>query len=219
MPQKSAADLLECGARSLDWRPYVKEGKVVGHHGDIKIEHDFTDSVDEIVAWAKANPEEMVIMHIWDCGSDGSGDCTELIQSALNDRNLPVVSDCNSLLNATVGEAKAMGALEGGGILLPIFPTGDDGQGCSKANYDESIACWGGRNPFLGGEDGEDSLDLILDCIEEGGVGLGTLYKDLSGAQREVVEECKEKYEGEMKEEGGLKDGVKGGEGLERSDS
>jgi hypothetical protein len=41
MPTKSAADLLDCGARSFDWRPYVKEGKLNAHHGDIKIEHEF----------------------------------------------------------------------------------------------------------------------------------------------------------------------------------
>ncbi|GMI47019.1 hypothetical protein TrCOL_g1011 [Triparma columacea] len=206
MPTKSAADLLDCGARSFDWRPYVKEGKLNAHHGDIEIEHEFEDSLDEIVNWCKANPSEMVIMHLWDCGSDGSGDCNALVQGVLDGRNLKAVNDCNALVNVTVGEAKALGAMEGGGILLPILPTlGDDGQGCSVANYDESIACWGGRNPFVGrGGEGGQQLDLILDCVERGGVELGKAYKGLREEERAKVEECRGKYPSD-EEEGVLK--------------
>ena len=52
LPSKSAADLLDCGARSLDWRPYVKEGKLKAHHGDIKIEHEFE------VRWGTSDASE-----------------------------------------------------------------------------------------------------------------------------------------------------------------
>jgi hypothetical protein len=96
--------------------------------------------------------------------------------------------------------------MEGGGILLPILPTlGDDGQGCSVANYDESIACWGGRNPFVGrGGEGGQQLDLILDCVERGGVELGKAYKGLCEEERAKVEECRGKYPSD-EEEGVLK--------------
>lgn len=50
--------------------------------------HLSQDSLDEIVNWCKANPSEMVIMHLWDCGSDGSGDCNALVQGVLDGRNL-----------------------------------------------------------------------------------------------------------------------------------
>jgi hypothetical protein len=191
------------------------------------------DSLDEIVTWCKANPSEMVVMHIWDCGSDGSGDCNALVQGVLDAREVKgergggtitrfvhrfahriavptrpsAVNDCGALVNVTVGEAKVLGTQSFGGILLPVLPTmGESGQGCSEANYDESIACWGGRNPFVGGGGDEGQLDLILDCIEEGGVDLGKAYKALSEEERGKVEECRGEYSGDGEGlEGGLK--------------
>ncbi|GMH55762.1 hypothetical protein TrRE_jg12755, partial [Triparma retinervis] len=143
----------------------------------------------------------------WDCGSDGSGDCNALVQGVLDAREVKAVNDCGALVNVTVGEAKVLGTQSFGGILLPVLPTmGESGQGCSEANYDESIACWGGRNPFVGGGGDEGQLDLILDCIEEGGVDLGKAYKALSEEERGKVEECRGEYSGDGEGlEGGLK--------------
>lgn len=145
MPNGSAADLLECGARSLDWRPYVKEGKLVAHHGGIVVDHAFEDSLDEILGWVNRHPQELVLMHIWDCGSDGSADCHALVNEALSAKKLRAVTDCNEMHNVSVGEAKKMGALPSGGSLLPIVPARgrDVGEGCSKSNYNEKIRCWG----------------------------------------------------------------------------
>ncbi|GMH73537.1 hypothetical protein TL16_g06221 [Triparma laevis f. inornata] len=182
MPTHSAADLLFCGARSFDWRPSYKESKLQAHHGDVTIEHTFSDTLDEITFWAAANPTELVIMHIWDCVSDDSGDCTTEVLKELSFRNLTAIDDCNKLNGITVGEAKALAQApsSGLGLVLPIMPTTGNtgGQACSAENYDESIACWGTKS-FTKSSSDPANPD-VFDCIELENINVDALYKDLS---------------------------------------
>lgn len=197
MPTHSAADLLSCGARSFDWRPSYKDSKLQAHHGDVTIEHTFSDTLDEITSWAAANPTELVIMHIWDCVSDDSGDCTTEVLKELSSRNLTAIDDCNKLNGITVGEAKALAQApsSGLGLVLPIMPTSGNtgGQACSAENYDESIACWGTKS-FTKSSSDPANPD-VFDCIEWENINVDALYKDLSVEEKTALSACVEKYQ------------------------
>ena len=138
----TVSDLLTCGARSLDWRPRWSDGRLVAHHGDVEVAHLFSSSLSEIASWCGANPSELVMVHIWDCTSDDDTvDCNAEVDRALSD--LPKVDDCDVLKGVTVGEAKALALLPGGGHLLPIFVNGGL---CTADNYVDSLSCWGTRS-------------------------------------------------------------------------
>ncbi|GMH82380.1 hypothetical protein TrVE_jg6672 [Triparma verrucosa] len=198
MPNKSAADLLTCGARSFDWRPSYKETKLQAHHGDVTIEHDFSDSLDEILGWAASNPEELVIMHVWDCISDDSGDCTTEALKQLNSRGLNVIDDCNKLINITVGDAKALAKNPTSpGLVLPIMPTtgNNGGQACSSENYDASIACWGTKSFTSRTRSDTTAAPTVFDCIEDSNIDPNAPYTTLSSPQKTAVSACVEKYQ------------------------
>ncbi len=64
---------LNCGVRSLDWRPYyAADGTILMHHGPVVINHSMALVMQEIVAWAahsdQQHPEnDLVLIHGWDC--------------------------------------------------------------------------------------------------------------------------------------------------------
>jgi hypothetical protein len=188
LPTNSMADLLNCGARSFDWRPAWHDGKLVGHHGDINVDHEFAESLAEIKGWADANPEELVMMHIWDCASDDDAiDCGAKVLEALASLELPAVTSCAPLVNVTLGEAKRMGKLSSGGTVLPVYA---DGGLCTAANYDESIACWGSQSPFFTLRAASGAADGAVSCIAARGIDEAESYASLGLAERVAVQEC-----------------------------
>ena len=169
------------------------------HHGDVTIDHAFSDSLGEIMGWAADNPDELVLMHIWDCTSDGSADCGAAVLEELVSKSVAVVDDCAELRNVTVGGARALaGASSSAGLVLALYPTnGNTGQSCSAENYDESIACWGTKSLSAEVRRADESIDEVMACVEGRGVDLEALYKILSKEDRDAVQECVDKYDDE----------------------
>ena len=104
--------------------------------GDIVVPYAFDDSLGEVIAWLGAHPDELATLHLWDCTGDG---CDAALAAALTARNLSVLDNCSQLTGLTYGDAKARGALPGGGALLALTVEG----GCAVSNYDASINCAG----------------------------------------------------------------------------
>jgi hypothetical protein len=207
-PNRDMADLLNCGTRTFDWRPSWAKGKLVGHHGDITVDHEFSASLAEIKAWCDANPSELIMMHIWDCNSDDANvDCNAKVREAMAALELPVVDNCSQLQGITVGQAKAMGKLASGGMLLPVFTNGGL---CTASNYDETIACWGTRSPFAALKESQeqrrmDTSDDVLACIDAHGVDLNAPYDSLTEEERLVVTKCINEHGGDAADQDKLK--------------
>jgi len=173
----TARDVLTCGGRAFDWRPLLtSSGDLIGHHGDVPIPHEFGESLEEIKGFLGDNPGEMAVMTVWDCVTEeGAGStCGEEVRRVLGEKGIRAVEDCDDLMNKTVGEARAMGSLgEGKGSLLVTTGGGSNG-GCSNANYDETLACWGTsrRAEEVGvegeGEAPEEDLISLAYCCWEG---------------------------------------------------
>jgi len=134
---------LNCGARAFDSRPKVdKEGVLVWHHGPITVNHTFSASIEEVVSWCSQNPAELVVMTIWDC--EGV-DCMNKVTATLEAAGVSPVTECETFVNLTVGEARRISLLPTGGHLLaviaPATPGGEDA--CSYSNYLPTNACSG----------------------------------------------------------------------------
>eukprot|EP00040_Diaphanoeca_grandis_P043906 m.10688 g.10688 ORF g.10688 m.10688 type:complete len:339 (+) comp8438_c0_seq1:171-1187(+) len=130
---------LECGARALDSRPMSKNGKLIWHHGGVSVNYMFETSVQDISNWLHQNPTELVLMVISDCEGDG---CADNVTTALHAANVTSITKCTDLATMTLGRAKDIGALAGGGSLLAIR---DDlsSDSCSNSHYDSTVACSG----------------------------------------------------------------------------
>lgn len=137
---------LECGARSFDPRPAVVDGVLKWHHGSVNIDYLFAAAIEDITAWAAANPTELITMPIWACAGSG---CMEMVEAQLASAGVPVVDTCGEFEALTYGSAKRRAALPGGGLLLAITGSSPDGNGvaCSIGNYRPEIACTGYDGP------------------------------------------------------------------------
>ena len=127
--------LLNCGARSFDWRPLMDKGSLVMHHGSIKVNHAMSDALNDMVKWASAHPsvEDTVFLMITDCSGDG---CDDAVASALSSRNITYINDCSELKNLMVADAHQRGKLPSGGSILAIHD-------CWVSYYESSVACSG----------------------------------------------------------------------------
>uniref|UniRef100_A0A7S4LQC2 Uncharacterized protein n=1 Tax=Oxyrrhis marina TaxID=2969 RepID=A0A7S4LQC2_OXYMA len=133
---KALSKQLQCGARAFDLRPQVDgSGKLVFHHGSVKIEQDADKALQEIVAFANTNPaeEDLIIVHSSACSGTN---CTGLMSEALARAGIPAEEDCGVVSKLTVSEAAAKGKLAGGGHVLTVTD-------CVDENYDSKLACWG----------------------------------------------------------------------------
>lgn len=168
---KNARDLLECGGRAFDWRPKLtKDNKLIAHHGDVNIDHDFKDSIAEFTSFLSDNPDEFAVLTVWDCETESgaASTCDAEVSSQLSDLKLIPVTSCDDLLHITVGEAKKLGQLETGGSLLVV--TGAEGPGgasCSTGNYDSAIACWGETRRRATSNDTDTDTDTDADTDVE----------------------------------------------------
>lgn len=71
---------LDCGARFLDARPKLDSEKLVFHHGDVKIGHLFSDSLNEVKDWLRTNRDELVVMLISHYDGDGCKDAVKCFE-------------------------------------------------------------------------------------------------------------------------------------------
>lgn len=134
----SFADQLNCGARAFDARPLYKDNKLIWHHGNIDIDHEFAESINEIIGWLNGT-SQLALLLISDCSGTG---CDTAVDAALKSANVSVVSDCSDLATLTYSKAKEFGSLPAGGSLLAVTGGGgSNGAGCSIGNYDPSIVC------------------------------------------------------------------------------
>lgn len=130
---------LNCGSRSFDYRPYLKDNVLIAHHGPLLIHKEMRESVTEIVNWTKENSNELVIMIISHCDSnaDSSSDCINESIKLLSEMNVYTITNCDDLATLTYEKA------------LELANTSDDGSGliaiidCVAENYDSTINCYG----------------------------------------------------------------------------
>lgn len=131
----SFSALLECGARSFDFRPKLKsDGSLIMHHGPVDVDHPMGDALDEVLQWADTqdiNASNLIHLDIWDCEQSDSdqGSCWDKIESLLEGKNLSVV-ECDDLKSKTVDDIFS---------LSRVIVT----HGCVTANYDEAVTCSG----------------------------------------------------------------------------
>ena len=146
--------LLNCGARSFDFRPKLKDdGTLVMHHGAVEVDHPMSDAFEEIMTWAKSKPnaEDLVHLDIWDCeNQDSTGTCSDALLNLVSEKNLTVI-ECDELNGGiTVGDIMSQTELEqGGGHIMVTF-------GCVQMNYNSSISC----SDFGSGVDAERSTSF-----------------------------------------------------------
>jgi len=139
-PEGPLSSQLQCGARALDLRPYVQDGQLKIHHGSQVIDHDFSDAVNDLVAWANKHPGDIIYIYSSHC--DGSSDddkaqCPQKMADAFAAAEIKLYQNpnCNDLWSMTVGEAIETGRLSGGGSIVATW-------GCVAQNYDKTIQCY-----------------------------------------------------------------------------
>ena len=138
-PDGGMKGLLDCGTRSFDWRPKLKDGKLIMHHGTTDVEHAMSDSLDELLSWLDSRDEtaeNLVHMSIAECEGDG---CEDAVNELLASKNISkIVQDCADIDGKTVGDIMSMSTLQGeqrGHLFVA--------SGCLDMNYNESITCAG----------------------------------------------------------------------------
>lgn len=125
---------LDCGARSFDYRPYLKDNVLFAHHGPVVVHKTMDSSIHEVKEWCGKNKDELVVLYVTDCeGDDG---CLDKTQELLASQEVHTISDCNDLSTLTYNQAKELGKLKKGGSLISVI-------GCTTENYDPEINCYG----------------------------------------------------------------------------
>ena len=179
---------LDCGARVFDARPELDEDKgLVWHHGDVTVDYEFSQSVEDIMSWTAAHPTELVYMDIWDCVGEG---CMDAATTALTSAGVPIMDSCADLDGLTLGGLKAMAQTAGSGLL--IASTAD----CANSNYDSTLACSGYQGRGAEEKDDEAAATLrggVERCYEAAGrVSATATASSLSSTQLGVLVECAE---------------------------
>eukprot|EP01038_Epipyxis_sp_PR26KG_P005315 gene5315-7379_t len=133
----SIVDQLDCGARSLDYRPYLSNnGTLYAHHGPIVVYKKMDDTIQEILRWTEENPTELIIISLSHCVDERfnnnyyADSCHTQMQQLLNQYNIHLITnnDCSPLDTMTMESA-----LSKGNILAII--------GCSTGYWDPSLTC------------------------------------------------------------------------------
>jgi hypothetical protein len=93
----------------------------------------------QVIAFLNAHPTELAMLNVWDC--QGSG-CMASVEAEARAAGAAVVDDCAHLAGLTLGEAKVLGKLSGGGALL-VFTGGGgpNAAACATTHYDGSLEC------------------------------------------------------------------------------
>ena len=125
---------LDCGARSFDYRPYLKGDVLFAHHGPVVVHKTMSSSVEEIKRWCNENPEELVVLYVTSC--DGDDGCMDKAKTLLMEQGVYTVSDCDELQTLSVSQAQSFGHLKYGGSLIAVVE-------CTTSNYDPTLNCYG----------------------------------------------------------------------------
>ena len=119
---------LTCGARALDYRPRLEsDGTVSAHHGSLFCPVDvlMSTSVQNIINWLAANPDELVILYV--SHFEGSGtlqqqkDASAAVLTSLGVDMIRENECASELAGLTIGDVKARAQLSSGGYLLAVF--------------------------------------------------------------------------------------------------
>jgi hypothetical protein len=127
-PDGGFATLLDCGARALDVRTALdQDGRVVMHHGPVKISVALEPALGEVTAWAAA-ANETVLLYL---SHFAGGEATVAATRALLGRLGPSVKELDAADLATqhVEALRAQGSL----VLALV--------GLVEENYNSSIVC------------------------------------------------------------------------------
>lgn len=128
------AGQLDCGARSFDYRPFLKDDKVYAHHGGIKIPIEMGEAIDDVLAWSAANPDELVMMYVTSC--DGDDGCMDAAKAVVSEKNLYSITDCSELGMLSVEDIMVKAQIpNNGGHVFALFE-------CVTEHYDSSINCY-----------------------------------------------------------------------------
>ena len=154
-PSGGPAQLFDCGARALDWRPSLqKDGSLFMHHNILTIDHNMSDALDDMVQWASHNTKgatDFILLGISDCVGTG---CDAAVDQLLATRNVTVVTAVE-LYALTAQAATELGKLPGGGAMLACHS-------CWEMHFVPTVGCSGFNgggtrkvNPVVGGGDPE----------------------------------------------------------------
>lgn len=118
---------LTCGARALDYRPRLEsDGTVSAHHGPLcPVDVPMSTSVQNIIDWLAANPDELVILYV--SHFEGSGtlqqqkDASAAVLTSLGVDMIRENECASQLAGLTIGDVKARAQLPSGGYLLAVF--------------------------------------------------------------------------------------------------
>jgi hypothetical protein len=134
-PDGGLKGLLECGARSFDFRPGpLVDGKVYAHHGSVTIKKEVSQMFDEVVDWAansSGTADDLVVIGI----TDASG-VVDQVKSFLAKRNITFITNCAQLHGLSAAQATENAKLPGGGAVMATFD-------CWRSNYVPANACSG----------------------------------------------------------------------------
>ena len=157
--------MLECGARSFDWRPHLsKDGSLVMHHSFDIIQHSMSDAMDEVLKWSMERPlnksaDDFVVLGIFDCTSDEKGgDCLEAVSKLFAKKNITYIGDCSSVAwnKLTVSNAIEKFAMPPKGLGAPVMAINS----CWNADYTcPECSCSGFGGGSLGGSGGGRSKE------------------------------------------------------------
>ena len=101
---------LDCGARALDLRTMVDDGKLVMYHGDITTETTAATAVGDVVSWVASNVDELVILYLMYDDDDAKTETVTLFSSL----SIAYIDDCDELVGLTVDGALKKSKLPGG---------------------------------------------------------------------------------------------------------
>eukprot|EP00959_Pyramimonas_sp_CCMP1952_P090814 1901280-Pyramimonas_sp.AAC.1 len=129
---------LDCGARALDIRPRLAEGKrLIMHHGPISIEYPLREALSEVLMWTSNQTEELVLLVVDRPSSIPKGeDCLRAVMSLLSDLRIAQLMP-SDLPGLTLDEGKIRARHPSSGGLVLALPYG------SINNYDPAITCYG----------------------------------------------------------------------------
>ena len=137
---------LDCGTRAFDYRPYYDGSSVTAHHGSALVNVLMSVSIGRVISWLNRpeNSEELVILYVshfdgdtgYEAAAPGAAE-TVLLSLGLNSDQIIRENECTAdntspLYGMTVGSAKTLGQVSGGGSMLAIFQ-------CTNEQYDSNI--------------------------------------------------------------------------------
>lgn len=184
-----------CGARALDIRLVIKDGKeeeFFFHHGEGIFSWVSGETLQgewpKLAAWARSHPDELLLLVISHCsvrhgfGNWGSSKCSEgLWPKEFQALGLPFEANCESLSSMTRKEALQRSRLQDGGHIMAL-----DGA-CVMENWDSSITSAKGVKSYV-----EKTMDLMRSR------GYKTLFQVQSFVQQKLFVPMDSKLNGEI---------------------